>query len=99
MGNIETKSCEECKRELPVDLLMKCTRADDDFPDGEDVEYLCEGCLNKSIWYCHSCGQFCAGITSFEFGPYAGFCESCADQIAESDYDGEEDEFDFIDFP
>jgi hypothetical protein len=81
--------CAECKRQLREDLLVKCTRTDSDFPDGEEVEYLCCECLNKSKWYCHHCGVFCAGITSYEFGPYAGFCDNCAEQI-EDDYDEED---------
>lgn len=84
--------CAECKNSFKEDLVIKCTNADASEPDGEAVEYLCCDCLNKSVWYCHSCGTFCAGITSYEFGSYAGFCDNCADQIRDSDYDGEDEE-------
>lgn len=79
---------------------MKCEECNNDFPqlnrceNNDEEEWLCDDCLNKSIWYCHSCGQFCAGITSFEFGPYNGFCDNCADQLRD-DMRDEDDELDF----
>lgn len=91
--------CAECKKDFHKNKLTQCEHPDDSQPDGNAVEYLCEECLDKSVWYCHHCGQFCAGITSFEFGPYAGFCDNCVDQMKDRDYTGEEDEFDFSEFP
>lgn len=78
-------TCEECKKDL--ETLNRCV-------NDEEEEWLCDHCLNKSIWYCHACGLFCAGITSFEFGPYPGLCDNCADQIKDSVHE-EEDEDDF----
>jgi hypothetical protein len=85
--------CNECKKTFPEDQLTKCSTYDE-----TETEWLCRDCLGESIWYCHSCGQFCAGITSYEFGPYAGFCDNCADEIADSCYDGEDDEYSEEDF-
>jgi hypothetical protein len=31
--------------------------------------------------YCYSCGIFCAGIESFDFGKYPGLCDNCADEV------------------
>jgi hypothetical protein len=30
--------------------------------------------------FCYSCGIFCAGIESFDFGRYRGLCDNCADE-------------------
>ena len=43
--------------------------------------------------YCYICGQFWAGIESFDFGP--GYCENCRSEVEEdeSDEDYEDDYF------
>jgi hypothetical protein len=35
--------------------------------------------------FCYSCGIFCAGIESFDFGEYRGLCDICADEVRHSD--------------
>jgi hypothetical protein len=35
--------------------------------------------------YCSSCGEFCAGLESFDFGRHAGYCDNCADQLEDFD--------------
>lgn len=35
--------------------------------------------------FCYSCGIFCAGIESFDFGQYPGLCDNCADQVSAED--------------
>lgn len=48
--------------------------------DGNDeMERYChEHVTEKGFCYC---GIFCAGIESFDFGRYRGFCDNCADEI------------------
>jgi hypothetical protein len=100
MSNPQSKGelpCAECKNSFKKELLIACT-----IPSDDSVEYLCEACLDKSTWYCHHCGTFCAGIESYTFGPYAGFCDNCADQIEDScrDYDQENEEYiEWPDYP
>jgi hypothetical protein len=46
--------------------------------------------------FCYSCGIFCAGIESFDFGRYRGLCDNCADEVRASDsWDDYEQEMDF----
>lgn len=85
------KQCTECKNMFPTDQLTKCYLLEDDYA-GDGSELLCDECI-KDSGYCRHCGQFCAGIESFEFGPMAGFCDNCADQIRDSCRD-EYDEYD-----
>ena len=37
--------------------------------------------------YCSICGQFWAGIESFDFGP--GYCENCKSEVEKDGYDPE----------
>ncbi len=41
--------------------------------------------------YCHICGEFCAGIDSFDFGIPPGLCDNCRDELMEADLDEEEE--------
>lgn len=54
--------------------------------------------------FCRGCGAFCAGIESFDFGPYHGFRDNCAWEIrAEEDrefyYDEDYFDEDYYDEP
>ena len=45
--------------------------------------------------FCYSCGLFCAGIESFDFGQYLGLCDNCADEARYNDsWDDYEEEMD-----
>ena len=44
--------------------------------------------------FCRNCGAFAGGLDSFEYGPTAGYCPSCAGDICiEKEYDDYEPEF------
>lgn len=63
--------------------------------DGEDekMRYCSEHAAENG--FCYSCGIFCAGIESFDFGRYRGLCDNCADEVRTSvswdDYEQEMD--------
>jgi len=42
--------------------------------------------------FCYSCGIFCAGIESFDFGRYHGLCDNYADEVRANDAWDEIDE-------
>lgn len=50
--------------------------------------------------YCYGCGLFCSGIESFDFGPYRGLCDNCADEVRANDawQYPTEDEFEMYDY-
>lgn len=59
--------------------------------------YLCfEDAIKQG--FCGICGLFCAGMESFDFGRFPGYCDNCQDEIA-SNYRDDDDEggFDFYD--
>lgn len=49
-------------------------------PDDEPDGYYC-GEHVAEAGFCRGCGQFCAGIESFDFGPFPGYCDNCADEL------------------
>jgi hypothetical protein len=53
---------------------MTCT-----YTDREQI-HLCPDCLKADGSFCLGCGEFCAGMTSFDF-IHPGFCDSCWDEI------------------
>jgi hypothetical protein len=61
-------------------------------PDNYDwdrpSEYMCDD--HKGLFYCLSCGQFWAGIESFDF-IHPGYCDNCWDEIR-YDYDDDYDD-------
>ena len=91
----QERTCDECGKSFDAKVMHKCYSPDEDSPDGETVVYLCPDC-NNGIWYCMGCGVFCAGITSFEFGPLKGYCDNCQDEI-ESNMRDEDEESDYFD--
>ena len=62
--------------------------------DGEIEEMLCPDCIEGS-GYCMGCGQFWAGVTSFDFSDIPGYCEHCVDQIKSTcgEYENDDDEY------
>jgi hypothetical protein len=78
--------CEVCG----YDDSLRCSI---DFENPEDDEILCGEHAAKA-GYCCCCGQFCAGMTSFDFH-HPGYCDNCYDQIkadcGEDDQDDDED--------
>jgi hypothetical protein len=69
---------------------MKCT-----YTDGEQI-HLCPDCLKADGSFCLGCGEFCAGMTSFDF-IHPGFCDNCWDEIESDDWDADEYDADDID--
>lgn len=53
--------------------------------DGEDEKM--RYCSNHATenGFCYSCGIYCAGIESFDFGSYPGLCDNCADEVRLND--------------
>lgn len=86
----ETKyhdACHDCGKR--TDGLMLCTYAH----DGSTTQ-LCPDCI-KDSGFCLGCGNYSAGIESFDFSDMPGYCSDCRDEIKsmDDDYD-DEDYFD-----
>lgn len=91
--------CDECKKD--TDGLMTCT-----YTDGSEI-YLCPTCLKADGSFCLSCGEFCAGIESFDF-THPGYCDNCIEEMEQDDFWGDDEwdeddkyghDFDDEDFP
>lgn len=74
------QSCDECGKEC--DGLMNC------YLEGDDKK-ICPDCMPDS-GYCMRCGQYCAGIQSFDFSEMPGYCSDCVDEMKMEDKDEEE---------
>lgn len=65
------------------------------YPWKQPHRHLCSTCAVK-LGFCCSCGLFCGGMESFDFGGFGrqpGYCDRCWDQImADYDWDRHEDE-------
>jgi len=61
-------------------------------------EYLCREHITIG-GFCAGCGIFCAGIESFDFGNFPGWCDNCAlelrDQWEEEKDDGDDYGYDY----
>lgn len=68
--------CSECGK--LSDGLMTCY-----FTDGNEIE-LCPTCMKEDGSFCYGCGQFCAGMESFDFH-HPGYCDTCWDEIEAAD--------------
>jgi hypothetical protein len=78
-------ACEDCGKR--TDGLMTCY-----FHDGETTK-LCPDCI-KDSGFCLGCGNYCAGMESFDIFPkIKGYCSDCADEI-ESEFGEDEDDYD-----
>lgn len=80
MSNIcEQEGCKEA-------ASVKCYLPDTDFDEPPDYTYCCKHAKDEG--FCMGCGQFCAGITSFDF-IHPGWCDNCYDEISGNDDDEE----------
>lgn len=77
-------ACDECGNR---ERLTECRFN----PWGKPVGWLCDDHLDGS-GFCLGCGLFSAGIESFDFGQYAGYCDNCAAHLEEMDYDYEDED-------
>ncbi|KXK53808.1 MAG: hypothetical protein UZ05_CHB002001011 [Chlorobi bacterium OLB5] len=73
-------ACDECGNK--TDGLMTCH-----FVDGETTK-LCPDCIIDS-GFCLGCGEYCSGISSFDFSDIPGYCDNCRDEI-KSNFDEDE---------
>ena len=79
----QLKKCDTCGKES--ECITTC-----EFPsDGSTID-LCPQCLKDDGSFCLSCGQFCSGMSSFDF-IHPGYCDSCWDEIEEMD----EEDYDY----
>ena len=78
------KKCDNCGK------LSECITTCE-FPSDGSTTDLCPQCLKDDGSFCLSCGQFCAGMESFDFH-HPGYCDTCWDEIEESaEWDEEEE--------
>lgn len=85
MGN-RIKKCDECGKES--EGVITC-----EFPSDGSTTDLCPTCLKEDGSFCLSCGQFCSGLTSFDFH-HPGYCDTCWAEIEEMDDWNEDEEYD-----
>lgn len=80
-------ACDDCGKR--TDGLMTCTYSH----DGSTTK-LCPDCI-KDSGFCLRCGNFCAGMESFDFSDMPGYCSDCRREINdEFGEDEEEDDWD-----
>ena|ERR1043165_3175857 len=77
------KKCDNCGK------LSECITTCE-FPSDGSTTDLCPQCLKDDGSFCLSCGQFCAGMTNFDF-IHPGYCDNCWDEIEQDDFWGDED--------
>jgi len=82
--------CDECGMFFDKKVMHKCYSPSENVDEPDEEVYLCPEC-NDGTWYCMGCGQFCAGISSFDFGEHAGYCDNCWDEIKSNERDEEDD--------
>jgi hypothetical protein len=75
-------ACDDCGKR--TDGLTTCT-----YPSDGGTTKLCPDCMENS-GFCLICGQFCSGMSSFDFSEMPGYCSDCVDEIKE-DMDKDED--------
>lgn len=85
-GEVEGHRCEEpgCTSFDALPCVM-------DFDD-KNPSYFCPEHAFKN-GHCSICGQFWAGIESFDFGP--GYCENCRSEVEEEDDYDMDDDYDY----
>jgi hypothetical protein len=93
LENIGGVQCDECKMFFDSSVMHKCYLPSDNINEDDEIVFLCPEC-NDGTCYCKGCGQFCAGIDSFEFGKYAGYCDNCRDEIESNEIGDDEGEDD-----
>lgn len=77
-------ACDDCGKR--TDGLMTCT-----FVDGETTR-LCPDCI-KDSGFCLGCGNYCSGMSSFDFSDMPGYCSDCRDEIKSDFGEFDEDEY------
>jgi hypothetical protein len=84
------RNCDQCGR---LDNTSFCRN---DHVEEDAGEHLCFDCAGEN-GFCFGCGQFCAGMESFDFSPIPGYCANCVDQIkstvADDDPDPDDDAY------
>lgn len=75
------RQCSECN--TLSDCTTTCT-----YVDGTTIE-LCPTCLKQDGSFCLCCGQFCAGLESFDF-IHPGYCDTCWDGVESNNWDDDE---------
>lgn len=83
-------ACDNCGKR--TDGLTTCT-----YPSDGSETKLCPDCM-EDVGFCLRCGNFCAGIESFDFSEMEGYCRDCVDEIKSEENDDEDDELTFHDF-
>jgi hypothetical protein len=90
----QIKRSEECEG-CGFYVAIECRLSPGD--DEPDYRY-CADCADKN-GFCICCGIFSAGVDSFDFGRYPGYCDNCQDELRADDERWEEEafeeEFDF----
>lgn len=79
--------CERCDSMDAID----CTVWDETQPDGYLHTPLCADHA-KEEGHCMGCGNFCAGIASYNFH-HPGWCDNCWDEITSDEGYEDEDEY------
>lgn len=81
------KKCDECGKYS--ECITTC-----EYPSDGSTTDLCQQCLKDDGSFCLSCGQFCAGMTNFDF-IHPGYCDTCWDEIRteNEDWEIEEEEY------
>jgi hypothetical protein len=84
-------ACDDCGKR--TDGLMTCTYAH----DGSTTK-LCPDCI-KDSGFCLRCGNYCAGMSSFDFSDMPGYCSDCRREIKDDfdDDDWDNDPYDPFD--
>lgn len=82
-------ACDDCGKR--TDGLMTCTYSH----DGSQTK-LCPDCI-KDSGFCLRCGNYCAGMSSFDFSDMPGYCSDCRDEIIEMEDDDDYDDWDHCD--
>lgn len=84
-GNDNTPEWGYCQTEGCKEPAIPCYLSGSGPPDEPDDLLCAEHCTDEG--YCWGCGNFWAGIETFDFSP-DGLCENCGPEIRESeDYD------------
>jgi len=80
--NVGTFERQVCEVEGCDELGEPCWIESRDKPD----TWVCAEHMHQQ-GFCIGCGQFYAGIESFDFGP--DWCDNCAPEFEEEEYDGD----------
>lgn len=79
-------ACDSCGKR--TDGLMTC-----EYPSDGSTTKLCPDCMENS-GFCLRCGNYSAGIESFDFSDMPGYCSYCRDEIKSDLGEYDDDEYD-----